>query len=86
MNNYLENAIKEMVRKEEEIILNAFHKHFGFPISEVKDKENLERRITEGNSVEEYRYRDETFLYLDRTPKFDKKAEEYTITMNFREV
>lgn len=86
MNNYIETAIKEMVKKEEEVIVNSFRKHFGFSIAEVNDKENLERVITEGKSEEEFRYRGETFLIIDRTPDFEKKNGEYTITMNIKEV
>lgn len=56
----------------EAIICGAFEKHFGFPLSEVKDKENPDRLVELGNPIQTYRYRGEVFLYLaEGTPQID---------------
>lgn len=69
--NPIEGTISEitgkLARKQDEIIRNAFRKHFGFDIMDVKDRENLEHFVTQGNPVESLLYRGETFLYITKT-------------------
>ena len=65
-------VIKKMKKQTESIICGAFEKHFGFPLSEVKDKENLDRLVERENPIEAYRYRGEVFLYFaEGTPQID---------------
>ena len=47
--------------KLEDMVKSAFQKHFGFPLEEVKDTENLER-ISIGGEIEYFVYRKENFL------------------------
>ena len=66
------SAIEKLTKQTESIICGAFEKHFGFPLSEVKDKENLDRLVELGNPIQTYRYRGEVFLYLaEGTPQID---------------
>ena len=66
------SAIEKLTKQTEAIICGAFEKHFGFPLSEVKDKENLERLVKQGNPIEVYRYRGEEFLYFaEGAPQID---------------
>lgn len=58
-----EQAIKEFNNRKELALRNAFQKHFGFPIEQVQDKENLEHIVVEGQEISSFRYRGETFLY-----------------------
>ena len=64
-----DTKFQELIRKHlsdsEKIIMDAFQAHFGFPISQVKDIENLEKVRQEGNPEDAYRYRGETFLYMN---------------------
>lgn len=46
-------------------IEDAFMSHFGFSIRDVQDTEELEHIVVEGDSIESFRYRGETFLYYD---------------------
>jgi hypothetical protein len=63
-----DEKMQEFIRKHlsdsEKIIMDAFQAHFGFPITQVKDIENLEQVRQEGNPEDAYRYRGETFLYM----------------------
>lgn len=53
------------------IIEEAFLEHFGFPLKDVKDRENLERLIVPEDPIESFRYRGETFLYWNKQMKID---------------
>ena len=53
------------------IIEEAFLEHFGFLLRDVQDKENLEHIIVQGETIESFRYRGETFLYWNRAMKID---------------
>lgn len=90
--NTLSGLIQKQARKQDEIIRNAFRKHFGFDIMEVKDRENLEHIVVQGDPVESLRYRGETFLYITKTEieydPFLQKPEWSTIraTTQYQEV
>ena len=78
-NKNLENCIKE-----------AFQEHFGFPIEDVKDTENLQGITVQGSPIESFTYRSETFLYYDHDLKFKScdsdKCSEFSIETRFMKV
>lgn len=53
------------------ILEEAFLEHFGFLLRDVKDRENLEHIIAQGDPIESFRYRGETFLYWNKEMKID---------------
>ena len=82
----MQEFIRKHISDSEKIIMDAFEAHFGFPITQVEDKENLERVIQEGNPKDAYRYRGETFLYMyhERDFKFDKTNNNYDVQISLR--
>jgi hypothetical protein len=83
--NFYDTKFQELVREHlaatEKVIMDAFEKHFGFPIAQVEDKENLARIVQEGNPEDVYRYRGEAFLYMSHV-----RYIEYNKTSNCHEV
>ena len=74
--NLIDEAISQVVeshtKRTNDLICEAFEKHFGFPITDIKDKDNLDRIVEQGNPIEAYRYRGEVFLYFaEGTPQID---------------
>ncbi len=62
------DALDQHRKKVDEIVMAAFEHHFGFPLMDVKDTDNLEHLIPPNNQgYESLRYRGETFLYIERT-------------------
>ena len=59
---YVGNICDLQHSNKEKIVGDAFLEHFGFPIQDVQDKEELEHIIVLGDPVESFRYRGETFL------------------------
>ena len=49
------------------IILDAFKEHFGFPLENVADRQNLELRSYQWSPLMEFRYRDEVFLLWQKS-------------------
>lgn len=72
------------------IIEEAFLEHFGFPLQDVKDREELEHIIVQGDPVESFRYRGETFLYWNREMDIkygsNKDGTEIICTTQFKKV
>lgn len=66
MNDILNQFVKEQTAVLEQRVRAAFRDHFGFPLEEVEDTENLEHCIIEGNPTEFFRYRGQTFLLYER--------------------
>lgn len=66
----LSRIILDLVKKhndeQEKIIRQAFERHFGFPI-EKADKSKLDRAAEFGSTIEQYRYKKETFLLWDNS-------------------
>ena len=66
-----DDLLKDLVRKTNtkmnEIILDAFKEHFGFPLESVTDKENLELLERQGSPIREFRYQGRTFLFWEKT-------------------
>jgi len=87
----LGKLFEEIAGKQDEIIRNAFQKHFGFPITDVEDTENFRRIVSVDDPYEKFQYKGETFLYFDRTPRFEMKldpnmSQSMTITNTYLEV
>ncbi len=57
----IQRAIEEQTRKTDEILRNAFQKHFGFPFEEATI-ENFEAVSVQGKVWKEFRYCGEPFL------------------------
>ena len=81
-----QELVREHIAATEKIIMDAFEKHFGFPITQVEDKENLERIVQEGNPEDAYRYRGETFLYMYhvRDIEFNKTSNCHEVKVSLR--
>lgn len=62
------DALEQHRKKVDEIVMAAFDHHFGFPLTDVKDTDNLEHLIPPPTSqgYESLRYRGETFMYIER--------------------
>ena len=60
------DAVKKQMDEQEKILRQAFERHFGFPI-EKADKSKLDRVAVFGTTVEQYRYKEETFLLWDHS-------------------
>ena len=86
----LESLLEKYHSSTDKIIEEAFQEHFGFPIRDVQDIENLERISIIGDPIESFRYRGETFLYWhdDRDIKYetDKDGAKITRTIQFKKV
>lgn len=66
MNDILNKFVAEQSAVLDQKVRSAFREHFGFPIDEVEDTENLEHCTVEGNPTEFFRYRGQTFLLYER--------------------
>ncbi len=65
------DLLEKQLCSMDRIIEEEFMEHFGFPLKDVKDRENLERIIVQGDPIESFRYRGETFLYWHKQMKID---------------
>ena len=63
MERIIEDICREHVSKIEKYVADAFQKHFGISIGDV-DLREIEYIRVEGDPIESYRYRGETFLYV----------------------
>ena len=63
----LTKKIEELYRAHlsalEKCMVDAFESHFGISIDDV-DLREIEHIVVEGDPIESYRYRGETFLYV----------------------
>lgn len=57
---------KQMSTTTEKYVVDAFQKHFGISIDDV-DLREIEHMVVEGDPISSYRYRGETFLYMNMT-------------------
>ncbi len=48
------------------LVEEAFEKHFGFPLSQVREKGSLVISRTQGSPIEDYKYMGETFLQVEK--------------------
>ena len=63
MNRIIDDVCREQVSKLEKLVVDAFQRHFGISIYDV-DLRDIEHIRVEGDPIESYRYRGETFLYV----------------------
>lgn len=89
MNDILNKFASEQAAVLDQKVRSAFKEHFGFPIDDVKDTENLEHCTVEGDPTEFFRYRGQTFLLYERGAlEIDVKNNETTgvVEHKFQEV
>lgn len=80
MENVVEQPLRELRRMQDELLKDAFREHFGFELTDVKDKENLKHIIVQGEPISSFRYRGETFLYLQEMPDYKVENDKVTFT------
>ena len=89
MNRIIDDVCREQVSKLEKLVVDAFQKHFGISIYDVDLREIKHIRV-EGNPIESYRYRGETFLYVqvpgDIDVNTDPQGVKLTMTYKYKEV
>ena len=80
----------KQVQAIDKIIQDAFRKHFGKTLAEVKDTENLKHIVVEGSPIESYQYQGQTFLLIEfgdyEQDPYDKDAVTFARTVKFLEV
>lgn len=90
MNKIVDDVCREQVSKLEKLVMDAFQKHFGISIYDVNLRE-IEHIRVEGDPIESYGYRGETFLYV-QVPfdmdviNTDSQAVKLTMKYNYKEV
>ena len=89
MNKIIDDVCREQVTKLEKLVVDAFQKHFGISIYDV-DLREIEHIRVEGDPIESYRYRGETFLYVqghgDIDINTDPKGVKLKMTYKYKEV
>ena len=90
MNNIIEDLYRKQMSEIEKHVVDAFQKHFGISIHDV-DLREIEHIVVEGDPIESFRYRGETFLYMQEVPgdidvSNDPVGVKLTLTIQFREV
>lgn len=83
IDNYIGQVYAEHIGRVDALVRDAFVKHFGFPITGVKDTENFRRIIVEGTRIEQFQYRDETFFIWKPGTEYslDEKTDCISVTM-----
>ena len=89
-NNIIEDLYRKRMSEIEKHIVEAFQQHFGISIDDV-DLREIEHIVVEGDPIESFRYRGETFLYMqdvmgDIDVCNDPTGVKFTLTTQFREV
>ena len=89
MDKIIEDFRWEQLSTIGKIIVVAFRKHFGVSIFNVNLRE-IEYIRVEGDPIESYRYRGETFLYVqvpgDIDVNTDPQGVKLTMKYNYKEV
>ena len=89
MNRIIDDVCREQVSIHEKLVVNAFQKHFGISIFDV-DLREIEHIRVEGDPIESYRYRGETFLYVqvpgDIDVNTDPQVVKLAMTFKYKEV
>ena len=89
MERFIENLCREHVSTIEKHIVDAFQKHFGISIGDV-DLREIEHIVVKGDPIESYRYRGETFLYVQVPGDIDVNTNpqgvKLTMTYKYKEV
>ena len=63
MNKIIDDLRRKQMSEIEKHIVDAFQKHFGISFADV-DLREIEHIVVKGDPIESYRYRGETFLYV----------------------
>ena len=89
MNKLVDDVCREQVSTLEKLVVDAFQKHFGISIYDV-DLREIEHIRVEEDPIESYRYRGETFLYVqvpgDIDINTDPQGVKLTMTYKYKEV
>ena len=90
MNKIIDDVCREQVSKLEKLVVDAFENHFGISIDDV-DLREIEHIRVEGDSIESYRYRGETFLYVQFPRDIDvintdSQSVKLAMTFKYKEV
>lgn len=90
MNHIIDEIHRKQMSEIEKHVVEAFKKHFGISIHDV-DLREIEHIVVEGDPIESYRYRGETFLYMQEVPgdievSNDPTGVRLTLTTQFCEV
>ena len=89
MNRIIDDVYREQVSKHEKLVVDAFENHFGISIGDVDPRE-IEHIRVEGDPIESYRYRGETFLYVqvpfDIDVNTDSQGVKLKMTYKYKEV
>lgn len=89
MNKLIQCDYREHLSTLEKLVVDAFQKHFGISIYDV-DLREIEHIRIEGDPIESYRYRGETFLYIqvpgDIDVNTDPQGVKLTMTYKYEEV
>ena len=89
MDNIIEDLRRKQVSKLEKLVVDAFQKHFGISIYDVGLREIEHIRFV-GDPIESYKYRGETFLYVqvpfDIDVNTDSQGVKLTMKYNYKEV
>ena len=85
----IDDVCRKQVSTLEKLCVNAFENHFGISIDEV-DLREIEHIVVGGDPIESYRYRGETFLYVqvpgDIDVNTDPQGVKLTMKYNYKEV
>ena len=85
----IEELYRGHVSTLEKLVVDAFQKHFGISIYDV-DLREIEHIRVEGDPIESYEYRGETFLYVqvpgDIYVNTDSQGAKLTMTYKYKEV
>ena len=89
MNKIIDDVCREQVSTHKKLVVDAFQKHFGISIYDV-DLMEIEHIRVEGDPIESYRYRGETFLCVqvpgDIDVNTDPQGVKLTMTYKYKEV
>ena len=89
MNKIVDDVCREQVSTHKKLVVDAFQKYFGISIYDV-DLREIEHIRVEGDPIESYRYRGETFLCVqvpgDIDVNTDPQGVKLTMTYKYKEV
>ena len=89
MNKIIDDVCREQVSTHKKLVVDAFQKHFGISIYDV-DLREIEHIRVEGDPIESYIYRGETFLYVqvpfDIDVNTDSQGVKLKMTYKYKEV
>ena len=83
IDNHIAQIHAEHIGRVDALVRDAFVKHFGLPITDVKDTENFCREATGGSRIEQFKYRGETFFIWKQGTEYslEEKTDCISVTM-----